>query len=162
MRLWSVNPSYLDSKGLGGVWREGLLAQAVLLGKTKGWKNHSHLLRFKNHEKPVSAIGFYLLKIYEEANIRGYRYSKFKIFEPSENVRPIKVTKGQLLYEFHDLKERLKNRAPNKYKEVLKKTERKEHHPQPHPLFIVVDGEVELWEKSYWRRKQRVYLNHNK
>ena len=153
MRLWSINPSYLDSKGLGGVWREGLLAQAVLLGKTKSWKNHSHILRFKNHEKPVSAIGFYLLKIYEEAKFRGYRYCKFKIVKLSENVSPIKVTKGQLLYEFHILKERLKNRDPNKYKEVRKKIERRENHTHPHPLFIVVDGEVELWEKSYWRRK---------
>ena len=153
MRLWSLNPSYLDSKGLGGVWREGLLAQAVLLGKTKGWKSHSHLLRFKNHEKPVYAIGFYLLKIYEEANSRGHRYSKLKIVKLSENVSPIKVTKGQLLYEFHILKDRLKNRAPNKYKAVLKKIERKEHTPQPHPLFIMVEGEVEPWEKSYWRRK---------
>ena len=121
MRLWSLNPIYLDSKGLGSVWREGLLAQLVLLGKTKGWKNHSHLLRFKNHEKTVHALGFYILKIHEEAKIRGYNYHKFKIVEPSENVRPIKVTKGQLLYEFHILKERLKNRAPNKYKDVLKK-----------------------------------------
>ena len=152
MRLWSLDPSYLDSKGLGGVWREGLLAQSTLLGKTTGWMNHSHILRFKNHEKPVYAIGFYLLKIYEEASIRGYRYSKFKIVESPEEVSPIKVTYGQLLYEFHILKERLQKRAPSKFKEVLM-TERRENSPQPHPLFVGVDGEVELWEKSYWRRK---------
>jgi hypothetical protein len=68
-------------------------------------------------------------------------------------VHPIQVTKGQLLYEFHILKDRLKTRAPNKYKEVLKETEGREHHPLPHPLFTVVDGEVEFWEKSYWKRE---------
>ena len=158
MRLWSLNPKYFDSKGLGAVWREGLLAQAVLLGTTKGWKNHSHLLRFKNHEKPVSAISFYLLKIYEEASIRGYRYSKFKIVESPEEVSPIKVTYGQLLYEFHILKERLKIRSPDKYRNFLQMIERREIPPQPHPSFIMVDGEVELWEKSYWRRKHKPSL----
>ena len=32
MRLWSLSPRYLDVKGLVAVWREGLLADAVLLG----------------------------------------------------------------------------------------------------------------------------------
>ncbi|MFP3226243.1 MAG: pyrimidine dimer DNA glycosylase/endonuclease V [Sulfolobaceae archaeon] len=32
MRLWSIHPKYLDTQGLLGLWREGLLAQKVLLG----------------------------------------------------------------------------------------------------------------------------------
>ena len=94
MRLWSLHPRYLDPKGLGGVWREGLLAQAVLLGKTKGWKQHAHLRRFQNHPTPVYAIGFYLLTIYEEAVERGYRYTQEKILEPADKVQPIPVTTG--------------------------------------------------------------------
>jgi len=31
MRLWSISPCYLDSKGLIALWRESLLCQAVLL-----------------------------------------------------------------------------------------------------------------------------------
>jgi hypothetical protein len=31
MRLWSIHPKYLDRQGLLAVWREGLLAQSVLL-----------------------------------------------------------------------------------------------------------------------------------
>lgn len=31
MRLWSIHPCYLDSKGLIALWRESLLAQACLL-----------------------------------------------------------------------------------------------------------------------------------
>ncbi|MFP3165813.1 MAG: pyrimidine dimer DNA glycosylase/endonuclease V, partial [Nitrososphaeria archaeon] len=34
MRLWSLHPSFLDKQGILGVWREGLLAQKVLIGKT--------------------------------------------------------------------------------------------------------------------------------
>lgn len=147
MRLWSFDPEYLDSKGLGAVWREGLLAQSVLLGKTKGWKKHSHLLRFKKHKKPISAIGFYLLKIYEEARKRGYNYNKSKIIDPSKRVNPIKVTKGQLLYELHLLLERLKIRSPEKYNDVLRLDR---SIPIAHPLFIVVEGTAESWEKSYW------------
>lgn len=152
MRLWSLDPSYLDSKGLGGVWREALLAQAVLLGKTIGWRNHSHLHRFKTHEQPVHAIGFYLLTILKEAYLRGYRYSKLKIVEPTENVTPILVTTGQLLYEFHMLKQRLKPRNPHHFAAVNAR-EKKEGLPRPHPLFIVVNGDVDFWEKSYWKRK---------
>lgn len=37
MRLWSIHPRYLDTKGLVALWRETLLlAQAVLFGNTKG------------------------------------------------------------------------------------------------------------------------------
>ena len=115
LRLWSLHPSYLDSKGLNAVWREGLLAQAVLLGKTTAWKNHSHLLRFHNHEEPISAIGFYLLKILEEANSRRYNYTITRIITPSKNIKLMDVTKGQLLYELTILMERLRTRDSRKY-----------------------------------------------
>lgn len=36
MRLWSLHPRYLDRKGHPAAWREGLLAQAVLSGQTRG------------------------------------------------------------------------------------------------------------------------------
>ncbi|MGP1680491.1 MAG: pyrimidine dimer DNA glycosylase/endonuclease V [Giesbergeria sp.] len=36
MRLWSLHPQYLDSKALVALRREGLLAQAVLAGLTRG------------------------------------------------------------------------------------------------------------------------------
>jgi hypothetical protein len=47
MRLWSIHPKYLDAKGLVALWRETLLAKHVLEGKTKGYKNHPQLNRFK-------------------------------------------------------------------------------------------------------------------
>lgn len=48
MRIWSLHPKYLDTKGLVALWRETLLAQHVLSGKTKRYKNHPQLARFKN------------------------------------------------------------------------------------------------------------------
>nr|WP_243687290.1 pyrimidine dimer DNA glycosylase/endonuclease V [Methanobacterium formicicum] len=58
MRLWSLHPKYLDVKGLVALWREGLLARAVLKGKTKGYTNHPQLIRFKNQKKSGSFPGY--------------------------------------------------------------------------------------------------------
>jgi len=33
LRLWSLNPKYLDAKGLVALWREALLARKVLSGE---------------------------------------------------------------------------------------------------------------------------------
>jgi len=60
MRIWSLHPKYLDTKGLVELWRETLLAKHVLEGKTKGYKNHPQLNRFKIYSKPLEAINFYL------------------------------------------------------------------------------------------------------
>jgi hypothetical protein len=150
MRLWSIHPKYLDVKGLTGLWRESLLAQKVLLNHTRGWKNHPQLYRFKEHESPIAAIGFYLLEIYLEAERRGYSFDKSKIIKPTEKVKKIKISESQLRYEFNILKERLKKRDPNKYFEL---PNFKEHgrSPEPHLLFFLIEGDVEPWERSYWR-----------
>lgn len=47
MRIWSLHPQYLDRQGLTAGWREGLLAQKVLTGTTKGYRNHPQLRRFR-------------------------------------------------------------------------------------------------------------------
>ena len=155
MRLWSIHPAYLDWKGLGANWREALLAQAVLQGKTRGWRNHPQLDRFKGHEDPVAAIGFFLLKVHDEATRRGYNYNISKIVEPVEDVEPLELTDGQLRYELEILSERLERRDP----EWLKAIRREHSHdaPRPHPLFTVVEGEVEPWETGYWRRQDAPY-----
>jgi len=59
MRLWSIHPKYLDTKGLVAVWRESLLAKKVLEGKTKGYKNHPQLIRFINSENAIELINTY-------------------------------------------------------------------------------------------------------
>lgn len=65
MRLWSLSPHYLDQKGLVALWREGLLAKAVLEEKTKGYKNHPQLDRFKSSQMPLEEINEYWMPLPE-------------------------------------------------------------------------------------------------
>ena len=140
MRLWSIHPKYLDAKGLVALWREGLLAQNVLLGNTKGYKNHPQLIRFKNSTNPVGAIAEYLKQVVEEADKRGYNFNRSKItihkFQDQIN-----VTHGQIEYEFQHLLKKLIVRNQNLYHQFksLKKI-------NPHPLFKIVTGQIEEWE----------------
>ena len=70
MRLWSLHPKYLDPQGLVALWREALLAQAVLRGKTHGYRNHPQLDRFKQQSAPLVAMSLYLRAIHAEAELR--------------------------------------------------------------------------------------------
>ena len=96
MRMWSVHPSHLDRAGLVACWRESLLAQAVLAGRTRGYRNHPQLERF--------------------------------------------CAKGQMDLERRHLEAKLAGRAP----ELLPLPERLEAHP----IFRVVPGDVEPWERA--------------
>lgn len=140
MRLWTLHPRYLDAKGLVAVWREGLLAQKVLQGETKGYRHHPQLDRFKQHPDPVAAIATYLQAVHAEAQRRGYRFDVNKI-APRRTITPIPVTIGQLHYEWGHLQGKLRQRDPARC-QTLAESEQ----PEPHPLFIVVAGEVEPWE----------------
>ena len=140
MRLWSIHPGYLDSKGLVALWREGLLAQNVLLGKTKGYKNHPQLNRFKSVGNSEVAISRYLSCVADEADNRGYNFNRTKIVHNTECER-MQVTQGQLDYEFKHLLSKLKVRDPSRY-EKLKSIEK----IQTHPLFTMVGGGIEEWE----------------
>jgi hypothetical protein len=143
MRIWSLHPSLLDSKGLIAVWRETLLAQHVLAGKTRGYKNHPQLERFKAHKAPLEAIGFYLVHVAAEARSRGYNFNTEKILKHVKAPLFIEVTEGQLAYELGHLKSKLEARSP-------KDLERLRFHKKPiptHPLFKVTQGDVAPWEK---------------
>lgn len=69
------------------LWRESLLAQKVLSNRTKGYKKHPQLERFKQHLKPLEAIGFYLYEIYKESRIRKYNFKKDKIARINKNIK---------------------------------------------------------------------------
>ena len=140
MRLWSLNPQYLDSAGLNASWREGLLAKNVLLGNTKGYTNHPQLIRFKNTPDPNLYIDAFLTEIYKEAARRNYSYSKEKI-RMIENIPPIPVTKGQLEYEYEHLRRKLQKRSPQLLIKLPELTDLKMH-----PLFEAIEGDIEEWE----------------
>jgi hypothetical protein len=140
MRLWSLHPQYLDPKGLVALWREGLLAQAVLSGQTRGYRHHPQLARFEECSSPRSQIAGYLLEIHAEAVRRGYRFNREKIGRVGK-VQRIPVTRGQLEYEWEHLRAKLKSRAPSIYRGLKDIT-----MPKPHPLFRVVAGGIAEWE----------------
>lgn len=140
MRLWTVHPRYLDTKGLLAVWREGLLAQKVLLNQTMGYRNHPQLKRFTASSDPVAAIGSYLQEIQREAVQRGFQFNENKIIRAAFPEQ-ILCTRGQLLYEWQHLQKKLKLRDTKRYQEMGHVSE-----PEPHPLFQIIEGDVEEWE----------------
>ena len=141
MRLWTVHPRYLDVKGLTAVWREGLLARHVLLGLTKGYRNHPQLIRFRAQPDPLAAIDAFLAEVLAESRRRGYRYDATKIDEGARAPR-IEETTGQLDYEWAHLLRKLEDRDPDRHREYAAVA-----RPDPHPLFSLVDGPVRDWEK---------------
>ncbi len=142
MRIWSIHPSYLDTKGLLAVWREGLLALKVLQGQTKGYTQHPQLLRFKQHPQPIVAITAYLHTVVDEAERRNFSFKREKL-EARVLVAPITLTTGQLAYETKHLKTKLLARD-------LKRHQMYSENDcfEAHPLFKVIPGDIETWEKS--------------
>ncbi len=155
MRLWSLHPSYLDSKGLVALWREGLLAQKVLVGETKGYKNHPQLMRFKAVSNPVGTIASYLRCVADEADSRAYNFDRSKIVNQRTKNRLL-VTDGQLEYEWLHLLGKLATRDPDLYHRVLIARQAKGRQTiarqtgkiRLHPLFTETPGPVADWERT--------------
>src|SRR5690606_24884682 len=140
MRIWSVHPKYLDTKGLVALWREKLLTKHVLEGRTKGYRNHPQLIRFKQSDHPLDRINQYLATVYEEATRRGYTFDKEKI-DWNFSSSLMKVTSGQLQYEKEHLLRKLNVRDPQR-SDLVKAISKID----PHPMFKVVKGGIEAWE----------------
>ena len=141
MRLWTLHPRYLDSKGLVAAWREALLAQKVLSGATRGYRSHPQLLRFRAASNPHAAIVVFLRELAAEAERRGYKFDTAKIGTAGAAPQIIE-TRGQLDYEWAHLKRKLEVRAPKNAHLLRGITQ-----PEAHPLFRIVAGAVRDWEK---------------
>jgi hypothetical protein len=142
MRLWTIHPKYLDAQGLVALWREALLARAVLRGQTRGYRHHPQLERFRAHALPRYAINAYLAVIHSEAMARGYAFDKHKV-GPLRSVHSISVTTGQISYEWQHLLGKLSVRS-----QVLRQKWRTVRMPLCHPLFTSVPGLIEPWERA--------------
>jgi hypothetical protein len=140
MRIWTLHPKYLDSRGLVALWRETLLAQAVLRGQTRGYTHHPQLIRFQESSFPQRSIACYLQAVLGESIRRGYRFDKTKI-PAVESVEPLAATQGQLDYEWEHLQEKLRQRDPS-WLAGLQPVSTLD----PHPLFRIVPGAVADWE----------------
>lgn len=141
MRLWTLHPKHLDTKGLVAVWREALLAQAVLLGRTRGYTRHPQLDRFRACVDPIASIGVYLYCVWREATDRGYSFDVEKIHRTTMLDRRITATDGQLQYEREHLVKKLFDRD----REAM---HRVPLFVDPHPLFRIVPGDIAHWERS--------------
>ncbi|MGB6307872.1 MAG: pyrimidine dimer DNA glycosylase/endonuclease V [Steroidobacteraceae bacterium] len=143
MRIWTLHPKYLDPQGLVALWREGLLARAVLRGETKGYRHHPQLHRFLQQAAPRSAINSYLAGVLSEADARGYSFDVGKV-GPIRSCVSLVSTEGQLQFEWQHLLRKLRARSPSHYRRV-----RGVASPQPHPLFSIVPGQTESWERTH-------------
>lgn len=141
MRLWTLHPRYLDPQGLVALWREALLARAVLRGQTRGYRHHPQLERFRAHAAPRRAISAYLAAIHAEATARGYSFDERKI-GPVRAVRRIPVTTDQMSHEWRHLLRKLYRRNRGLHRQW-----RAVRVPQCHPLFRPVPGPIEPWER---------------
>ncbi len=141
MRLWTIHPRYLDSQGLVALWREALLARAVLRGETRGYRHHPQLERFRAQPSPRAAINAYLAAVHAEATTRGYAFDRRKI-GPVRRVPAIAATSGQIAYEWQHLLRKLAVRNRGCYLR-WKGTQRADCHP----LFRRMRGAVADWER---------------
>ncbi|MCH8559988.1 MULTISPECIES: pyrimidine dimer DNA glycosylase/endonuclease V [unclassified Nesterenkonia] len=153
MRIWSLDPGYLDRQGLVACWRETLLAQAVLQGRTKGYMSHPQLVRFRAQADPLIAIGAYLQGVLSEASARGYRFDATKISSTGEQ-ELMPVTTGQLLLEWDHLGAKLRTRSPQKAQQnlqalrALRASTGETAVPAAHPMMRVIPGGIEPWERA--------------
>ena len=146
MRLWSLGAACLDPKGLVAAWREALLAQKVLEGGTKGYRSHPQLERFRAGPDGQRLLALFLAELEAEARRRGYAFDREKIHGLVAGGRKpgrIRVTEGQLRYEYELLKAKLELR------------DRAWHHKLPPyvevgaaGVFEVVPGPIEPWERT--------------
>lgn len=143
MRLWTLHPEYLDPRGLVALWREALLAQAVLAGETRGYRHHPQLIRFRETTSPGETIAAYLQEVHAEATRRGYRFDATKIGPTCSGfcVEPLMATRGQVDYEWEHLKAKLQVRSAEWLAGLG--TVRS---PRTHPLFRIVPGPIAAWE----------------
>jgi hypothetical protein len=125
--------------GLVAVWREGLLAQKVLLGQTKGYRFHPQLQRFRASKNPTATIGTYLWAVLDEARSRGYHFDASRI-ATGRLLVSIPVTQGQLDFEQQHLMKKLRIRDQARFRILGAGTAR------PHPMLRVVPGGPEPWE----------------
>jgi len=142
MRLWSLHPKYLDPQGLVALWREALLAKAVLRGETRGYTNHPQLERFKAHSHSRLVINSYLASVHDEAAKRGYSFDRSKV-GPVRSVQAVPVSSGQLGHEWTHLRHKLAARSPAvlaQWSNVVT--------PACHPLFRRQPGPVASWERA--------------
>jgi hypothetical protein len=141
MRLWSLHPSILDRRALVACWREGLLAQRVLTGTTRGYTRHPQLDRFRAVDEPLDAIGHYLCAVRLEATTRGYSFDGSRVLRTDAANPGIPVTTGQLAFELAHLRAKVTVRDPRWLPRLPAVA-------APSPSLVERPGAIEPWERA--------------
>jgi hypothetical protein len=89
----------------------------------------------------VATIAYYLHIVQAEGARRGFRLDQGKIARVRQVDRRL-TTRGQLSYEWLHLMAKLRSRDAERFR-----VQSRIHWPQAHPLFRIVPGDVEDWEK---------------
>ncbi|GMA20117.1 pyrimidine dimer DNA glycosylase/endonuclease V [Arsenicicoccus piscis] len=146
MRLWSIDPAQLDRAALIAGWREGLLAQKVLRGATRGYRNHPQLTRFRELDDPVLGVATWLHGLADDADRRGYRFDRTRLVRTAEEASAgglrLPVTDGQLGHEWTHLLAKCEARSPDWHAALVPQ------RPRAHPMLDVVAGPVADWERA--------------
>ena len=124
------------------MWREGLLARAVLSDATLGYRNHPQLIRFRAQPDPLRALDAYLTGVLDESLVRDYRFSAHKI-RRVEEVGFMEETRGQMAFERAHLLAKLRVRDQGRWQALLDMDQ-----PEPNPVFRLKDGPVRDWERG--------------
>ena len=142
MRLWSLHPRYLDPKGLVALWREALArpgrAPGAIPGDIATIPSCSDSARspLRVAASPSTFGPCTRNRSSEATASTGARLCT------GGTVARVDVTRGQLDFEWRHLLAKLEKRNPPVL-EALQNT----GDPAPHPLFRVVPGAIEEWER---------------
>ena len=97
--------------------------------------------RFQAQADPRAAIERYLHGVHAQSLARGYRFDATKL-HPIGNAASIQATVGQLAYEWQHLLGKLQARSPTVFAQW-----REVAMPEPNPMFALVPGPIEPWER---------------
>ncbi len=122
------------------MWREALLAQAVLADEAKGYRNHPQLDRFRAVTRPAAHITEYPRAVHTESIERNYCFDESKTGRP-RSARRLAVTSGQIDFEWQHLMKKIETRAPERHEKFTPILS-----PDLHPLFRVIPGGIADWE----------------
>ena len=99
-------------------------------------------MRFRAAKNPLDAVNEYLSIIFLEAERRWYSFSREKINWDFEKTT-LTVARGQVQYEREHLNRKLIIRDSEKHVQMSR-----EKNLDIHPLFEIIEGWIEEWEKT--------------
>jgi hypothetical protein len=79
------------------------------MNRTRGYRHHPQLDRFRQRRNPVAWINAYLFVVHAEARRRGYSFDRSKIGRTRASGKLVE-TAGQLAFEWEHLGKKLRQR----------------------------------------------------